>query len=106
MFKVLGDRLATPSGAILPLSAGVEFQNVVYLSGALPLVNGKIVGSDIETQANAMFDNVQALLEKEGLSLRNVFKVTGWLVQGRFRWLQPSFCAAIRGAFPCENNTH
>ena len=81
MFKPIGDRLITASGVALPLSSGVEVDNVIYLSGALPFANGKVIGDNIETQTNAMFDNVEALLAKEGLKLKNVFKVTVWLVQ-------------------------
>ena len=81
MFKQIGGRLVSASGVALPLSLGVEFNNVIYLSGALPLLNGKIAGSDIETQTNVMFDNVVALLAKANLDLRSVFKVNCWLVR-------------------------
>jgi 2-iminobutanoate/2-iminopropanoate deaminase len=80
MFKPIGGRLVTASGVALPLSSGAEVNNVIFLSGALPFANGKVVGDDIETQTNAMFDNVETLLAKEGLTLKNVFKVTVFLV--------------------------
>ena len=81
MFKTIGGPLLTASGMALPLSSGTEVNNVVYLSGALPFANGKIIGEDIEAQTNAMFDGVEQLLAKEGLALKNVFKVTVWLVR-------------------------
>ena len=81
MFKQIGGQLVSSTGTVLPLSPAVEVNGVLYLSGALPMRNGKVEGSDIETQANAMFDNIEALLAKEGLTLRNIFKVTAWLVR-------------------------
>ena len=81
MFKPIGGPLVTASGVALPLSSGAEVNDIIYLSGALPFANGKIIGDDIETQTNALFDNVEALLAKEGLTLKNVFKVTVWLVR-------------------------
>ena len=79
MFKQIGAPLVSTSGAVMPLSSAVEVNGILYLSGGLPLVGGKLAGDDIETQTNAVFDNIEALLAKEGLSLRNVFKVTTWL---------------------------
>ncbi len=81
MFKQLGGQLVSASGGVLPLSPAVEVNGVIYLSGALPLRNGKVEGSDIETQTNVMFDNIEALLAKEGLGLGNIFKITGWLIR-------------------------
>ena len=81
MFKQLGTPLVSGSGAVMPLSSAVEVNGIVYLSGGLPLVNGKLAGDDIEVQTNAVFDNIAALLTNEGLSLSNVFKVTTWLTR-------------------------
>ena len=81
MFKQLGGPLVSSSGAVMPLSTAVEVNGIVYLSGSLPMSGGKIVGDDIETQAGVTFDNIEALLAKEGLTMKNVFKVTGWLTR-------------------------
>ncbi len=81
MFKQIGGPLVSTSGAVMPLSSAVEVDGILYLSGALPLKEGKLAGDDIETQTNALFDNIEALLAKEGLGLANVFKVTTWLTR-------------------------
>ena len=81
MFKQIGGPLVSTSGAVMPLSSAVEVNGILYLSGALPLKDGKLAGDDIEIQANAVFDNIEALLAKEGLGLASVFKVTTWLTR-------------------------
>ena len=81
MFKQLGGPLISGSGAVMPLSSGVEVGGILYLSGGLPLKDGKVAGEDIETQTNAVFDNIEALLAKEGLGLNSIFKVTTWLTR-------------------------
>ncbi len=81
MFKQIGGPLVSTSGAVMPLSSAVEVNGILYLSGGLPLVAGKLAGDDIETQTNAVFDNIEALLVKEGLTLGHVFKVTTWLTR-------------------------
>lgn len=81
MFKQIGGPLVSTSGAVMPLSSAVEVDGILYLSGGLPLVAGKLAGDDIETQTNAVFDNIEALLVKEGLTLGHVFKVTTWLTR-------------------------
>ena len=81
MFKQLGGPLVSTSGAVMPLSSAVEVNGILYLSGALPLKDGKLAGDDITTQTNALFDNIEALLAKEGLGLGHVFKVTTWLTR-------------------------
>lgn len=81
MFKQLGGPLVSSTGAVMPLSSAVEVNGILYLSGALPLVAGKLAGDDIEAQTEAVFDNIDALLAKEGLTLGHVFKVTTWLTR-------------------------
>ena len=81
MFKQIGGPLVSTSGAVMSLSSAVEVNGILYLSGALPLKDGKLAGDDIEIQTNAVFDNIEALLAKEGLGLGSVFKVTTWLTR-------------------------
>lgn len=78
--KRFGDGLVSTSGLDLPLTSAIEINGIVYLSGTLGLRDGKLA-DDIETQSNVLFDNVEALLAREGLGLGNVIKVLGWLAR-------------------------
>ena len=81
MFKRIGEPLVSTSGSVMPLSTAVEVNGILYLSGGLPLADGKLAGDDIETQTNAVFDNIEAILTKQGLSLASVFKVQTWITR-------------------------
>lgn len=81
MFKQIGGALVSTSGAVMPLSSAVEVNGVLYLSGALALKDGKLAGEDIETQTEAVIDNIEAILANEGLGLSDIFKVTTWLTR-------------------------
>ena len=64
--------------AHLPFSDAVRVGDVLYLSGALGNVPGKLElapgGSEGETRQ--MFKNIARVLEQNGLSFDNVFKCT------------------------------
>lgn len=77
--KVIGKTMMDASGTVLPLSAGRECGDLVFLSGQLALVDGKLVGSDIETQTDVAIDNIQRLLKLAGLQLHQIVKTSVWL---------------------------
>lgn len=79
--KVIGATMKDTSGTVLPLSAGRDCDDLVFLSGQLGLADGKLAGPDIETQTNAAVDNIERLLEQAGLGLRHVFKTNVWLTR-------------------------
>lgn len=79
--KVIGATMKDAGGTVLPLSAGRECDDLVFLSGQLGLADGKLVGSDIEAQTSAAVDNIERLLELAGLGLRHVFKTSVWLTR-------------------------
>jgi len=56
----------------------------VYCSGFVPEdLTGKIVGGDIETQTDRVFQNLRAVLEAAGSSLDKVVKGTVFLADKR-----------------------
>jgi 2-iminobutanoate/2-iminopropanoate deaminase len=62
------------------LSAATRCAGLVFVSGQLALdATGVLVGSTIEQQTHQCLQNVQSVLVKEGLSMRDVAKVTVWL---------------------------
>lgn len=81
MRRQLGSPIVGPSGAVLPLSAGVEIDGIIYLSGQLAMAEGRIVGSDIGAQTGTAIDGIAALLATAGLSLADIFKVTVWITR-------------------------
>jgi reactive intermediate/imine deaminase len=67
--------------AIGPYSQAIRTGGTVYLSGQIPLdpATGELVGGDIEAQAVRVFENLKAVAEAAGGSLRHAVKVTIYL---------------------------
>ena len=65
-------------GAIGPYSQGVKAGNFVFVSGQLPIdpATGAFAGPCIKCQTKQSLLNIQAILEAQGLSLKNVVKTT------------------------------
>ena len=62
----------------LPFSQAVRVGDVLYLSGALGNVPGKLelVPGGIEAEARQTMDNIGAVLKENGLTFADVFKCT------------------------------
>jgi 2-iminobutanoate/2-iminopropanoate deaminase len=62
----------------LPFSEAVRVGKVLYLSGMLGVEPGtmKLVPGGTEAETKQIFDNMRAVLERNGSSLDNVFKCT------------------------------
>ena len=75
--------LSTPHapGAIGPYSQGVSSQGFLFLSGQIPLdpATGKMIEGDIAAQTERVLENLKAVLESGGSSLRQVVKTTVYL---------------------------
>jgi 2-iminobutanoate/2-iminopropanoate deaminase len=67
-----------PEGAYSPALRAGPF---ILLSGQVPrdLRSGQVVGGDVQAQARAVLENVQALLEAAGASMADVVSVTAYL---------------------------
>ncbi|TWH48258.1 RidA family protein [Sporomusa sp. KB1] len=67
--------------AIGPYSQAIKANGFLFVSGQIPLdpITGQIVYGGIEGQTPQVFTNLQAILEKEGLSFANVVKTTVFL---------------------------
>ena len=65
-------------GAIGPYSQGVKAGNFVFVSGQLPIdpATGEFAGPCITCQTRQSLSNVKAILEAQGLSMKNVVKTT------------------------------
>lgn len=64
-----------------PYSQGIIHGDTVYTAGQVPKdpESGEVVGSTIEEQTHATFDNLEAVLEAAGTSLAHVVKATAFL---------------------------
>lgn len=67
--------------AIGPYSQAIQAGNTVYLSGQIPLdpVSGELVAGDIEAQTVRVFENLKAVAQAAGGSLRQAVKVNIYL---------------------------
>ena len=63
--------------AIGPYSQGIQSGNIMVTSGQLPInpATGEMP-ADIKAQTKQSLENIKAILESEGLSMKNVVKTT------------------------------
>lgn len=68
-------------GAIGPYSQGIDAGELVFTSGQLPIdmSTGELELTDIQKATRNVLNNVQAILEKAGLSMSQVVKTTVFL---------------------------
>ena len=81
MLKVTSTEKA--SAAIGPYSQAIEFNNILFTSGQIPLdpATGEIVGTTIEEQAEQVMKNLGAILEANGIDYTNAIKTTCFLAE-------------------------
>ena len=74
-YVVQSKRGAPPQGAY---SQGMRAGDFLFVTGTGPTdpATGKLAGDDIERQTEQTIDNISAILEADGASLRDVVKVT------------------------------
>ena len=67
--------------AIGPYSQAMVLNDILFTSGQIPAdpATGAIVGDTIETQAQQVMENVEAILNEAGTSFDNVVKTTCFL---------------------------
>jgi len=75
---VFTDKAPKPVG---PYSQAVIAGDFVFLAGQIPLdpETGELVGGGIREQTKRVLDNIKAILEAAGCSLRDVVSVTAYL---------------------------
>jgi 2-iminobutanoate/2-iminopropanoate deaminase len=67
--------------AIGPYSQAVEINNMLFLSGQIPVnpETGELVNSNIKEQTTQVFKNIKAVLNAAGYSIDNIIKTTVFL---------------------------
>lgn len=74
---VLTERAPKPQG---PYSQAVKAGGFVFVAGQIPLTpEGEFVTGDIRAQTRRVLENIKAILESAGSSLKQVVKVTVYL---------------------------
>ena len=101
--KIHGKPLIGPGGATLPLSSAVETDGLIFVSGQLALVAGRVEG-DIVVQTERTFDAIAAILENAGMTLDNVVKATVWLTDpSDFAAFNPVYARRLPAPFPARS---
>ncbi|WP_028551905.1 RidA family protein [Paenibacillus sp. UNC451MF] len=63
--------------AIGPYSQAIQFGNLLFTSGQIPLgLDGQVVSQEIEEQTHQVFKNLEAVLSAAGSSFSKVIKAT------------------------------
>jgi 2-iminobutanoate/2-iminopropanoate deaminase len=67
--------------AIGPYSQAIRCGNLLFVSGQIPIDpgTGKVVEGSIEAQAKMVLENLKAVIEAAGMTLRDVLKCTCFL---------------------------
>jgi 2-iminobutanoate/2-iminopropanoate deaminase len=75
--------ISTPDAprAIGPYSQAVRYGDLLFVSGMLGMdpKTGEMAGTDIESQAVRILENLKAVIEAAGMTLQNVLKSTVFL---------------------------
>lgn len=101
--KIHGKPLTGPGGTVLPLSAAVETDSLIFVSGQLALVDGQVEG-DITAQTEQTFDAISSILNDAGMSLDNVVKATVWLTDpGDFAAFNTVYANRLPSPFPARS---
>ena len=88
------------AGQTQPISPAVVAEGaLVFVSGQVPMRDGKPAAPDIAGQTHVALDMIEAILERAGCTLADVVKATVWLVDGDD---YPAFNAAWRERFAPE----
>ena len=67
--------------AIGPYSQAIQWGDVVFVSGQIPLIpaSGKLNNKTFNDQASQVIDNLEAICEEAGGGLNNILKLTIYL---------------------------
>ena len=75
MKEVQGEGLPKPVGAY-SVAIVSETANLVFISGQLPIKDGKVFKGDLKEQVKVIMENCKMILNAAGSSLDKVLKVT------------------------------
>jgi 2-iminobutanoate/2-iminopropanoate deaminase len=88
-----------------PLSAALLSEPMLFISGqvAIDPYTGTIVGDDVATQTQQIFDNIRGLLESAGMGLENLVKVNIFLTDlTKFDAMNTVYAANLSAPYPAR----
>ena len=91
--------------AIGTYSQAISDGHTLYVSGQIPLVpsNGELVGEDIATQTQQVFDNLSAVATAAGTSLDLTLKITLFLTDlNHFAVINDIMAARLQEPYPAR----
>lgn len=87
----------------LPFSPSVLKDNFIFTSGQIYLKNGKLLEGTIEDQTHQVMKNLQAVLEKEGVSFDNVVKTTIYTTDmSLYQRISDVYSTYFKNSFPAR----
>lgn len=93
-------------GAIGPYSQAIKVGNFVFTSGQLPLnpTTGTFPEGGIKEQTRQSLNNIKAILEEAGLTMKNVVKTTVFLADmGDFADMNGVYAEFFSEPFPARS---
>lgn len=92
--------------AIGPYSQAIEINNLLFLSGQLPVnpVTGEIVSNEVTEQTAQCFENIKSILAEVGLTTANIVKTTVFLADmSLFADMNKIYSSYFEGDFPARS---
>lgn len=92
--------------AVGPYSQAIDYGDLVFLSGQIPLVpeTGLVADGGLEAQAHQMFANIQAVLAEAGMSLSNVVKTTVFMTDlSQFAAFNAIYAEYFKAPYPARS---
>lgn len=88
-----------------PYSQAVSFGNLTFISGQIALdpKTGELVGGDIQSETRQVMKNLDALLQKAGLTFKNVLKATIFITDmGNFPQINEVYGSYFSSDYPAR----
>jgi 2-iminobutanoate/2-iminopropanoate deaminase len=97
---------ATAPKPVGPYSHGVRVENLLFLSGQIPLDpnTGKLVAGDIKAQTTRVLENIRAVLESQGVGFADVIKCTVFMTNlGEFATMNEIYGTYFHNHHPARS---